>query len=72
MIKKFYSSVFFIMIIIMMCFCLCGILYADIFKIGVAGAHSGDLASYGIPSVRAAELVVEAVNAKGRHSWQKS
>lgn len=34
-------------------------------KIGVAGAHSGDLASYGIPSVKAAELVVEDWNAKG-------
>jgi len=34
-------------------------------KVGVAGPHSGDLASYGIPSVRAAELVVKAVNAKG-------
>ncbi len=34
-------------------------------KIGVAGAHSGDLASYGIPSVHAAELAVEAVNAAG-------
>lgn len=34
-------------------------------KIGVAGAHSGDLASYGIPSVNAATLAVEAVNAAG-------
>ncbi len=34
-------------------------------KIGVAGAHSGDLASYGIPSVKAAELVVAEWNAKG-------
>ncbi len=34
-------------------------------KIGVAGAHSGDLASYGIPSVRAAELVVKDINEKG-------
>jgi branched-chain amino acid transport system substrate-binding protein len=32
-------------------------------KLGVAGAHSGDLASYGIPSVRAAELVVKHRNA---------
>lgn len=32
-------------------------------KIGVAGPHSGDLASYGIPTVRAAELVVEHSNA---------
>ncbi|XOF34018.1 MAG: branched-chain amino acid ABC transporter substrate-binding protein [Candidatus Electrothrix sp. YB6] len=34
-------------------------------KIGVAGAHSGDLASYGLPAVRAAELVTEQVNADG-------
>lgn len=34
-------------------------------KIGVAGAHSGDLASYGLPSVNAAKLVVEMYNAKG-------
>jgi branched-chain amino acid transport system substrate-binding protein len=37
----------------------------DPIKIGVAGAHSGDLASYGIPTVRAAELVVKDVNAAG-------
>ena len=34
-------------------------------KVGVAGPHSGDLASYGIPTVKAAELVVEKVNAAG-------
>lgn len=34
-------------------------------KIGVAGAHSGDLASYGLPTVNAAELVVEEINANG-------
>ncbi len=33
-------------------------------KLGVAGPHSGDLASYGIPSIRAAELVVRDLNAK--------
>jgi len=33
--------------------------------LGVAGPQSGDLASYGIPSARAAELVVREVNAKG-------
>jgi len=36
-----------------------------VIKLGVAGAHSGDLASYGIPSVKAAELVVKDINAKG-------
>ena len=34
-------------------------------RMGVAGPHSGDLASYGIPTVKAAELVVEHVNAMG-------
>jgi branched-chain amino acid transport system substrate-binding protein len=34
-------------------------------RLGVAGPQSGDLASYGIPSARAAELVVRDVNAKG-------
>jgi len=34
-------------------------------KVGVAGAHSGDLASYGLPTVKAAELVVKDINAKG-------
>jgi len=38
---------------------------AETIKLGVAGAHSGDLASYGLPSVRAAELVVADVNARG-------
>ena len=38
---------------------------ADTIKMGVAGPHSGDLASYGIPTVRAAELVVKDINAKG-------
>lgn len=35
----------------------------DAIKLGVAGAHSGDLASYGIPTVRAAELIVKKRNA---------
>lgn len=32
-------------------------------KIAVVGSHSGDLASYGIPSVRAAQIVAEQRNA---------
>jgi branched-chain amino acid transport system substrate-binding protein len=40
-------------------------LAGDVIKIGVAGAHSGDLASYGLPTVKAAELVVRDVNARG-------
>jgi branched-chain amino acid transport system substrate-binding protein len=38
---------------------------AETIKIGVAGAHSGDLASYGLPTVKAAELVIKELNAKG-------
>lgn len=38
---------------------------AETLKIGVAGAHSGDLASYGLPTVKAAELVVQELNSKG-------
>jgi branched-chain amino acid transport system substrate-binding protein len=38
---------------------------ADVIRLGVAGPQSGDLASYGIPSARAAELVVREFNAKG-------
>jgi branched-chain amino acid transport system substrate-binding protein len=33
--------------------------------LGVAGAHSGDLASYGLPSVNAAKLVANKINAAG-------
>lgn len=38
---------------------------SDTIKFGVAGAQSGDLASYGLPTVKAAELVVAQYNAKG-------
>ena len=38
---------------------------SDTIKLGVAGAHSGDLASYGLPSVNAAKLVVKKINAQG-------
>ncbi|MGI6655358.1 MAG: branched-chain amino acid ABC transporter substrate-binding protein [Desulfobulbus sp.] len=34
-------------------------------KIGVAGAHSGDLASYGLPTLKAVQLVVQEVNDRG-------
>lgn len=33
--------------------------------IGVAGAHSGDLASYGLPTVNAVKIVAEEINAAG-------
>ena len=39
--------------------------HADTIKIGVQGAHSGDLASYGVPSLNAAKIVIEEANAKG-------
>ena len=42
-----------------------GVGFADTIKLGVAGPHSGDLASYGIPTIKAAELVVKDINAKG-------
>ncbi|MBI5446952.1 MAG: branched-chain amino acid ABC transporter substrate-binding protein [Deltaproteobacteria bacterium] len=38
---------------------------AEALRFGVAGAHSGDLASYGIPSRNAAEMIIKEVNAKG-------
>ena len=37
----------------------------DKIVMGVAGPHSGDLASYGIPTVRAAELIVKDINSNG-------
>jgi len=42
-----------------------GLMAGDTIKLGVAGPHSGDLASYGIPTIKAAELVVKEVNARG-------
>ncbi len=44
---------------------------ADAIKIGVAGAHSGDLASYGLPTVKAVELVVNELNASGGINGKK-
>jgi branched-chain amino acid transport system substrate-binding protein len=41
------------------------VLAEDVIKLGVAGAHSGDLASYGLPSLNAAKLVAKKYNAKG-------
>jgi len=38
---------------------------AGAIKIGVAGAHSGDLASYGLPTLQAVRLVVHNVNEQG-------
>ncbi len=44
---------------------------SDTIKLGVAGAQSGDLASYGLPTVKAAELVVAMYNAKGGINGKK-
>src|SRR5574344_326256 len=44
---------------------------AGVIKIGVAGAHTGDLASYGLPTVNAATLVAEEFNAKGGINGRK-
>lgn len=38
---------------------------AEPIRIGVQGAFSGDLASYGVPSLNAAKIVAEEVNANG-------
>lgn len=38
---------------------------AETIKLGVAGPHSGDLAPYGIPTMRAAQLVVKQINEQG-------
>lgn len=41
------------------------VLAAATIKIGVAGAHSGDLASYGLPTLKATQMVVKEINDKG-------
>ncbi|SHN59445.1 branched-chain amino acid ABC transporter substrate-binding protein [Desulfovibrio litoralis] len=43
----------------------------DVIKIGVAGAHSGDLIQYGMPSYNAAKVIVEQINAKGGINGKK-
>jgi len=40
-------------------------LAADTIKIGIIGAHTGDLASYGLPTLNAARLVADELNKKG-------
>ena len=44
---------------------------AETIKLGVAGPHSGDLASYGLPTVNAAELVVKISMQKAACSGKK-
>ncbi len=38
---------------------------ADTYKIGVGGAHTGEIAPYGIPSLKAVELAADEINANG-------
>lgn len=38
---------------------------AETIKIGIAGAHSGELASYGLPTVNAIKIVTEKINKNG-------
>ncbi len=38
---------------------------ADTYKIGVGGAHTGELAAYGMPSLRAVELAADYINSQG-------
>ena len=59
------KPVFFLVITLFAAFICVGAQAADTIKLGVAGPHSGDLASYGLPTVKAAELVVKDINAKG-------
>lgn len=61
--RNFLFSVLFLASVFLMF--SCGEKPSKTIKMGVAGAHSGDLASYGIPTVRAAELVVKKINAAG-------
>ncbi len=66
--KMRFTNILFFSIISVICFTFSlpvPVTAADTIKLGVAGAHSGDLASYGIPTVRAAELVAKDINAKG-------
>ncbi len=53
------------LLVLSMVFAGCGEQKKEKIILGVAGAHSGDLASYGLPTVNAAKLVVEKYNAKG-------
>ncbi len=66
--RRFVMKKLFIVLVILL---TSGMLFAggemdrEVIKIAVVGPHSGDLASYGIPTVRAAELVAADYNAKG-------
>lgn len=63
--------VFFSLVVLAITVLSCAKKDGEPIKIGVAGAHSGDLASYGLPTVNAATLVVEEINAKGGINGRK-
>ena len=64
---KFIKSGITICFVLSLCFVIasCTKKADDTIKIGVAGAHSGELASYGLPTVNAVKLVAEEFNKKG-------
>ncbi len=65
--KRFHTSLTSTVLSVLFALCLTAsqVFAADTIKLGVAGAHSGDLASYGLPTVNAAKFVVADVNAAG-------
>lgn len=63
--KDMYFRHFFLLVLMFVCLTAVQAWGKEPLKMGVAGAHSGDLASYGLPTVRAAELVAEQINAEG-------
>ena len=48
-----------------------GALAEDTIRLGVVGAHTGDLAGYGLPELNAAKLVVDKINAQGGINGKK-
>lgn len=68
---KRHTMVLLVMASLMVIFAAQGAYAAGTIKIGVAGAFSGDLASYGLPTVNAAKLVADDYNAKGGINGQK-
>ncbi|WP_300669738.1 branched-chain amino acid ABC transporter substrate-binding protein [Desulfoluna sp.] len=65
--KRFHTSLTATVMSVLFALCLTAgqVFAADTIKLGVAGAHSGDLASYGLPTVNAAKFVVADINAAG-------
>jgi len=65
--KKMFQSCCMLLGVGMLVFSICSTTAtaSDTIKMGVVGAHSGDLASYGIPTIKAAELVIKKFNSTG-------